>query len=117
MRDRGSDFELPKQYDRLLFDNAEHVSIASLPGMWERTVTIGSAGKTFSVTGWKARETNCCFFNSKKNKIKKKQNNNNNKCFKVGWIIGPPPLISGTVLAHQRIAFCVATPLQVLSDA
>eukprot|EP00160_Parvularia_atlantis_P021060 Unigene8972_Nuclearia_a/m.27465 Unigene8972_Nuclearia_a/g.27465 ORF Unigene8972_Nuclearia_a/g.27465 Unigene8972_Nuclearia_a/m.27465 type:complete len:416 (+) Unigene8972_Nuclearia_a:53-1300(+) len=70
-------------YDHLLYDDAEHVSIASLPGMWERTVTIGSAGKTFSVTGWK-----------------------------VGWVIGPATLVSATVLAHQRIAFCVATPLQ-----
>ena len=32
-------------------------SLATLPGMWERTVTIGSAGKTFSVTGWKVRDS------------------------------------------------------------
>lgn len=51
--------------------------------MWERTVTIGSAGKTFSVTGWK-----------------------------VGWLIGAAPLIHAAKLAHARIAFCVATPLQ-----
>src|SRR5690606_9315113 len=31
----------------------EHMRIATLPGMWERTITLGSAGKTFSVTGWK----------------------------------------------------------------
>lgn len=31
------------------------LSLATLPGMWDRTVTIGSAGKTFSVTGWKVR--------------------------------------------------------------
>lgn len=32
-------------------------SLATLPGMWERTVTIGSAGKTFSVTGWKVKDS------------------------------------------------------------
>ena len=40
-------------YEHLTFDDIEHVPIATLPGMWERTVTIGSAGKTFSFTGWK----------------------------------------------------------------
>ncbi|XP_041815903.1 kynurenine--oxoglutarate transaminase 1-like [Chelmon rostratus] len=40
-------------YEWLTYDGAEHVKIASLPGMWERTITIGSAGKTFSATGWK----------------------------------------------------------------
>ena len=40
-------------YDRILFNGAEHVSIATLPGMWERTLTINSTGKTFSMTGWK----------------------------------------------------------------
>ncbi|XP_034403484.1 kynurenine--oxoglutarate transaminase 1 [Cyclopterus lumpus] len=40
-------------YEWLTYDGNKHVKIASLPGMWERTVTIGSAGKTFSATGWK----------------------------------------------------------------
>ena len=40
-------------YENMVYEPSEHVSIASLPGMWERTVTVGSAGKTFSVTGWK----------------------------------------------------------------
>lgn len=40
-------------YQFLTYDGLEHVRIASLPGMWERTVTIGSAGKAFCVTGWK----------------------------------------------------------------
>ncbi|HWB20924.1 MAG TPA: aminotransferase class I/II-fold pyridoxal phosphate-dependent enzyme, partial [Phycisphaerales bacterium] len=39
-------------YDKLVFEG-EHVSIATLPGMWERTVTMNSLGKTFSLTGWK----------------------------------------------------------------
>ncbi|GAA5056954.1 hypothetical protein GCM10023336_30280 [Streptomyces similanensis] len=40
-------------YEHLVFDDAEHIPLATLPGMRERTVTIGSAGKTFSFTGWK----------------------------------------------------------------
>ena len=34
-------------YEWMVYDDSEHVRMASLPGMWERTVTIGSAGKTF----------------------------------------------------------------------
>ncbi|CAN9504432.1 unnamed protein product [Ophioblennius macclurei] len=40
-------------YEWLTYDGAKHVKIASLPGMWERTITVGSGGKTFSATGWK----------------------------------------------------------------
>ena len=40
-------------YEHLVFDGAEHVPVATLPGMAERTLTISSAGKTFSATGWK----------------------------------------------------------------
>ena len=40
-------------YEHLIFDGAEHVPVATLPGMRERTLTISSAGKTFSTTGWK----------------------------------------------------------------
>ena len=40
-------------YDRLVYGDAAHVSLATLPGMWERTLTLNSAGKTFGVTGWK----------------------------------------------------------------
>lgn len=61
----------------------EHVRIATLPGMWERTITLGSAGKTFSVTGWK-----------------------------IGWAIAPAPLAHAVLMAHQWIPFTVATPLQ-----
>ncbi len=63
--------------------DVEHVRIATLPGMWERTVTLGSAGKTFSVTGWK-----------------------------IGWAIAPPLLAQAILMAHQWIPFAVATPLQ-----
>src|SRR4029077_20301349 len=40
-------------YEHLAFDGRRHVPMATLPGMADRTVTISSAGKTFSVTGWK----------------------------------------------------------------
>ena len=40
-------------YERILYDDWEHVSLASLPGMWERTITISGLSKTFSVTGWR----------------------------------------------------------------
>jgi aspartate/methionine/tyrosine aminotransferase len=37
----------------MVFDDHKMIRVAELPGMWDRTITIGSAGKTFSVTGWK----------------------------------------------------------------
>ena len=70
-------------YEHLLFDNAQHIPIASLPGMFERTVTVSSAGKLFSATGWK-----------------------------VGWVYGHPDLIEGVARAHQFITFAVHHPSQ-----
>jgi aspartate/methionine/tyrosine aminotransferase len=70
-------------YDRLVFDGAEHVPIATLPGMWERTLTVNSTGKTFSVTGWK-----------------------------IGYAVGPAWLNDALRAAHQWITFATATPLQ-----
>lgn len=75
-------------YDCLLFDNKEHVRIATLPGMWERTVTVGSAGKSFAATGWR-----------------------------VGWLIGPESIISPTLAATTRIVFCTNSPLQEAAAA
>ena len=40
-------------YEHLTFDDHEHVPLATLPGMFERTLTLSSAGKSYSVTGWK----------------------------------------------------------------
>ncbi|MBX9736519.1 MAG: aminotransferase class I/II-fold pyridoxal phosphate-dependent enzyme, partial [Phycisphaerales bacterium] len=70
-------------YERLLFDTHQHISLATLPGMSERTITLNSIGKTFSFTGWK-----------------------------IGWAIGPAPLIASVRAAHQFLTFAVATPLQ-----
>jgi len=71
-------------YEYLTFDEAEHVPLATLPGMRERTLTLSSTGKTFSLTGWK-----------------------------IGWATGPAPLVSAAQAAHQFLTFAVATPLQV----
>ncbi|PDW00219.1 aminotransferase class I/II-fold pyridoxal phosphate-dependent enzyme [Candidatus Chloroploca asiatica] len=70
-------------YDQLVFGDAVHQDIASLPGMWERTLTINSIGKTFSVTGWK-----------------------------IGYAVGPAALNDALRAAHQWITFATATPLQ-----
>jgi N-succinyldiaminopimelate aminotransferase len=71
-------------YEHLTFDGAEHVPLASLPGMRERTLTLSSAGKTYSFTGWK-----------------------------IGWGTGPKPLVDGAQAAHQFLTYAVATPLQL----
>ena len=71
-------------YEHLVFEAGQpHVSLAMLPGMWERTVTLSSLGKTFSLTGWK-----------------------------IGWAIAPAHLTAGIRSAHQFLVFAVATPLQ-----
>ncbi len=70
-------------YEHLVLDDASHRSIASLAGMADRTVTLSSLGKTFSVTGWK-----------------------------IGWAIAPPDLTKAVRAAHQFLAYAVATPLQ-----
>lgn len=69
-------------YDRLVFDGA-HTPIASIDHARARTVTMGSLGKTFSLTGWK-----------------------------IGWTIAPPDLTKGIRSAHQFLTYAVATPLQ-----
>jgi kynurenine--oxoglutarate transaminase/cysteine-S-conjugate beta-lyase/glutamine--phenylpyruvate transaminase len=71
-------------YEWLVFDGQEHIRIASLPGMWERTVTIGSGGKTFSTTGWK-----------------------------LGWTIGPADLIKCGHDVFVQTTYTCPTPIQV----
>lgn len=70
-------------YEHLTFGSAQHIPIATLPGMFERTVTVSSAGKLFSATGWK-----------------------------IGWVYGHPELIEGVARAHQFITFAVHHPSQ-----
>lgn len=70
-------------YEHIVFDDCRHVPLAGLPGMADRTVTISSAGKTFSMTGWK-----------------------------VGWAVAPPDLIQAILRVHQFMTYCGATPLQ-----
>jgi aspartate/methionine/tyrosine aminotransferase len=69
-------------YEHMVFEG-EHVSLAGLPGMWDRTVTLSSLGKTFSLTGWK-----------------------------IGWAVAPSHLTAGVRAAHQFLTFATATPLQ-----
>lgn len=73
-------------YEWMIYDNNEHVRICTLPGMWERTITIGSAGKTFSVTGWKT-----------------------------GWAYGPANLMVNLQMVHQNCVYTCPTPIQVNS--
>ncbi|HEX8526402.1 aminotransferase [Allosphingosinicella sp.] len=70
-------------WEHIVFDGRRHIPLASLPGMAERTIKIGSAGKIFSLTGWK-----------------------------VGWAVAPPPLAAIFAAAHQFIAFCTPPNLQ-----
>lgn len=69
-------------YEHLVFEGA-HLPLAGFPGMAERTLTISSAGKTFSLTGWK-----------------------------VGWASGPAPLVAAVRAAKQFLTFTTASPLQ-----
>ncbi|AWH93305.1 pyridoxal phosphate-dependent aminotransferase [Dietzia lutea] len=70
-------------YSHLTYDGVEHVSIATLPGMAERTLRISSAGKLLNCTGWK-----------------------------IGWVTGPADLVEGARTARQYMSFTVASPLQ-----
>ena len=71
-------------YEHLVFDDKASPPLISLPGMRERCVRIGSAGKMFSLTGWK-----------------------------VGWVTGPQALVEVVSKAHQFITFTTPTALQL----
>ena len=70
-------------YEHLVFDDAGHLPLASFPGMRERTVSIGSAGKTFSFTGWK-----------------------------VGWVTSTPDLVTAVRSAKQYLTYVASGPFQ-----
>ena len=70
-------------YEHLVYDGHEHVPMATLPGMADRTLTISSAGKTFSVTGWK-----------------------------IGWLTGPAELVTAVTTVKQYLTFVSGAPFQ-----
>ncbi len=70
-------------YEHLTFDGRTHVSLSTLPGMFERTIVISSAAKTFNCTGWKT-----------------------------GWACGPAELIDGVRAAKQFMTFVAGGPFQ-----
>ncbi|MFE1344907.1 pyridoxal phosphate-dependent aminotransferase [Streptomyces sp. NPDC058757] len=70
-------------YEHLVFDGAAHLPLAALPGMRDRTVTIGSAGKTYSFTGWK-----------------------------VGWTTASPELTAAVRSAKQFLTYVSSGPFQ-----
>jgi N-succinyldiaminopimelate aminotransferase len=75
-------------YEHIVYDHTQHVRLAQLPGMAERTLTVSSLSKTFSFTGWR-----------------------------IGWVIAPPDLTEAVRLAHQFVLDCSATPLQYAAAA
>ena len=70
-------------YEHLAFDGRQHVPMATLPDMWERTLTISSGGKTFHTTGWK-----------------------------IGWMSGPEPLVTAAKTAKQFLTYVNGAPFQ-----
>jgi N-succinyldiaminopimelate aminotransferase len=70
-------------YEHLVYDGHEHVPLATLPGMFERTLSLSSAGKSYSFTGWK-----------------------------VGWATGPADLVGAVLAAKQWLTFTSGSPLQ-----
>ncbi|XP_001951376.2 kynurenine--oxoglutarate transaminase 3 [Acyrthosiphon pisum] len=70
-------------YEWLVYEPTKHIRMATLPDMWERTITIGSAGKTFSMTGWK-----------------------------LGWAYGPANFIKNLCVVHQTAIYTCATTVQ-----
>src|SRR3954453_14073814 len=70
-------------YEHLTYDGHDHVPLATLPGMFERTLTLSSAGKSYSFTGWK-----------------------------VGWATGPAELVGAVLAAKQWLTFTSGSPLQ-----
>jgi N-succinyldiaminopimelate aminotransferase len=70
-------------YEHLVYDDARHLPIATLPGMAQRTLTVSSAGKTFSVTGWK-----------------------------IGWACGPAALVNAVMAVKQFLTYTSGAPFQ-----
>jgi N-succinyldiaminopimelate aminotransferase len=71
-------------YEHLVYDGGTHIPLATLPGMRERTVSISSAGKSFSVTGWK-----------------------------IGWVCAPSPFVRSVNTVKQFLTYTHSAPMQV----
>lgn len=71
----------------MIYGDKKHLSIASYPDMWERTISCYSSGKTFSCTGWR-----------------------------LGFAIGPENLIKPVIAVQNWGTFCVSTPTQVIEN-
>jgi N-succinyldiaminopimelate aminotransferase len=69
-------------YEHLIFEG-RHIPLATRDGMWDKVLTVSSAGKTFSCTGWK-----------------------------IGWAVGPAPLVAAVRQIKQFLTFTVGTPFQ-----
>jgi N-succinyldiaminopimelate aminotransferase len=82
-RERDAWVVTDEVYEHLVFDGVEHVPVATLPGMAERTLTISSAGKTFSATGWK-----------------------------VGWVTGPAEAVAAVRTVKQFLTYVGSGPFQ-----
>lgn len=82
-RERDAVVVTDEVYEHLTFDGAVHVPMATLPGMAERTLTISSSGKTFSLTGWK-----------------------------VGWVHGPAELVTAVRTVKQFLTYVSGAPFQ-----
>lgn len=70
-------------YEYILYDGNRHISLASLPGMAERTITLSGFSKTYNMTGWR-----------------------------LGYAVGPPPLLEKVGVLSDLLAICAPTPLQ-----
>ena len=82
-RDSGVIVVCDEVYEYILDSGSTHVSVASLPGMFDHTLTLSSASKTFSVTGWR-----------------------------VGWLIGPASVMGALTVQSDETYLCAPTPLQ-----
>jgi N-succinyldiaminopimelate aminotransferase len=82
-RERDAVVVTDEVYEHLVFDDARHVPVATLPGMAGRTLTVSSSGKTFSLTGWK-----------------------------VGWIHGPAELVTAIRTVKQFVTYTSGSPFQ-----
>jgi len=82
-REAGAVVVTDEVYERLTFDGTTHVPLATLPGMAERTLTVSSSGKTFSLTGWK-----------------------------IGWVTGPEQLVTAVRTVKQFLTYVSGAPFQ-----